>query len=351
MTDSRLRFRVSVLLLMLLGLIWLTASINIQAQTGTDPTPVSPQLLITPKSGEPGTIHIIYAYNLIPDTDYRLDIVNRDTDAAVVSEAMTSNDKGGIIYNFVSQADTPPGVYFVTVYQGERVMLAGSLTVTGAEENQSSPTAFVPSLVPSLPPTWTPLPPAGVEPLFVEPTEGPIGTNHAVTARGLQAAYTYRLDVIFDDSVVYSTSITTTDAGDLVYSIFSESGDTPGVYTLMLYDGDTLVRQGALTILGEAGAATSTPQSAQPSPSATITETSTGIAATAIAPASTATPSAGNSSDTIQPGQPVAGDLTEEKANDTYTFTGVTGSVVTVRMESPSFDAYLLLLDPSGEIV
>src|SRR5690606_30987517 len=141
-------------------------------------------------------------------------------------------------------------------------------------------------------------------------------------------------------SVVFGATVTTSETGDLSYSIFTEPGDPAGVYQLRLYDGATLVRAGTFTLLGDTASATAV----QPM-TPTFTPTTTPEAPATLEP--TVTPAARTNDDDLQPGVVVTGELSGSTAENEYTFTGTADSVIILKMQSADFDSYLLLLDPA----
>ncbi len=154
--------------------------------------------------------------------------------------------------------------------------------------------------------------------LIVQPEAGPIGTSHDIFAINLEANTAYTLEVIFEGSseVVYSGTVMSDDMGGLATALFSEPTDPFGVYTIRLIDADgETQREGTLT----------------------ITEGERVV---------------GQVTGDIVASEPISTALTNEVPEDRYTYAAREGEVVSIRMESPDFDAYLLLFDgATGEVL
>src|SRR5688500_11027554 len=91
------------------------------------------------------------------------------------------------------------------------------------------------------------------QPLTVTPPSGPHATNHTVTGTGLTPEQTYRFDVAFQESgeTVFSADLTADSAGQVQIDLLTQESDPAGVYAVNLYDGETLIATGTITITAQ----------------------------------------------------------------------------------------------------
>lgn len=148
--------------------------------------------------------------------------------------------------------------------------------------------------------------------LTVTPPSGTPGTLHTVVGTGLTPNQSYRFEIIFqtNGSQEFATELIADANGQVTIDLLTEQSDTPGVYDLNLYDGDTLVGTGTITI---------TAQVSQPDG-----ETS------------------------LRYNQQVQGSLDLNSADADYTFDGTQGDIITVTLRSTEFDTFLMLYGPDG---
>lgn len=145
--------------------------------------------------------------------------------------------------------------------------------------------------------------------LTITPPSGPPGTNHTVIATGLTPNVTYRLEVAYDRTVVFETTLTADSNGQVSIDLLTEASDAPGAYIVTLYEGGMLVRGGTLTITD-------------------VNSTQNG------------TPIAYN--------ETISGSFSPSTAEELYVFQGTEGDIVTITMQSAEFDTFLLLYGPDG---
>lgn len=87
------------------------------------------------------------------------------------------------------------------------------------------------------------------------PSSGPAGTTFVVSGTGFTNWKTGDLDVYIRDSSgkeMASKKGATVANGELRLT-YDSSGDAPGIYTVQVYNGQTLVAQGAFTVTAAAG--------------------------------------------------------------------------------------------------
>jgi uncharacterized protein YdeI (BOF family) len=296
-----------------LFLIVLLVTASIQAQTTPEP---GGSLLVAPRSGAPGTLHLIFAEDLPANTAYELQIAHVDTGEALVTTSLTSANNGTISYNFTSEADAVPGAYQVTLSQDGQVVRSSTLTIEGVVEAQTGN-------------------------LLVAPASGLPGTLHLIFAEDLTPNTRYQLVINSTElgAALLSKSVTSDSNGSISYNFTTPAAAAPGTYDVSLLTTTEVVRTGTLTVEGET--ATEEPTVAQPTVTPTPSPT---------VPA-TSTPAVDASGDAILRGTPLSGELTNDTEQNEYSFTGQAGEVVVIRMESADFDSYLLLLDEAGNVV
>lgn len=259
--------------------------------------PSAATMTITPESGPVGTIHNVMIVGAPPNTTVNIDV--RFNGQSVYNADYETNPNGVLQFRLESEATDPPGSYAVVATIDGTVIARSTLIVTQIATGN----------------------------VTVSPAEAPIGSNHDIVVTGLEAGQQVTISIVFADSglEVYSTTRTANDNGAVVVTIFTEEGDSPGVYTVTVASAGGIIGQSGFVAL-----------EAQPP---VLGGNGDG---------GTPTPSAGTP---IAPGDVLTDELTDTEPAVLYTFEGQAGQTVTITMESDVFDSYLVLLGADGNPV
>jgi hypothetical protein len=310
------------------------------------PSPESaaePSLLVAPSTGPAGTLHLIYGENLTPNTDYQIRIYLEGEDEPIFEADVTSSTRGEISLNYQTDVQHTGGRYGVELSDGNTVIASAMFQVTTVQMT-AEPTLLSSTATETTPaPEGTPFGEA-VGVINVEPPAGVIGTNHAIMVENLTAGLDYLLVVEFDGQQVYDVTLTADDNGTVGTFVYSEPADPVGEYTLRLFDPEGVeIATGLLTIQPEGDTPVAPPET--PVGEATEVPETTEEASEET----TSTPASPNQESAS--GQRFEGELDSETASASFEFDGTAGQVVSIRMISPDFDAYLLLADADDNIL
>jgi 5-hydroxyisourate hydrolase-like protein (transthyretin family) len=277
------------------------------AEPEATPAPQDVSIDVQPDSGDIGTDYTFTITGLQPDETVTLNVLFDDE---VVFETSRAADPSGTIeITLTTEEGDPPGQYIMNVLRDDDVIASTTFEAT-ADVTEGTETE-----VPATPA------PSEVT-INVEPESGPVGTTHVVTFSGLTNGITYSVDVLFDGEVVFNTERTADASGRAILNLASETGDSPGVYTVRITrDGETLATAD-FTVEGDSAEATPPPE-ATPAPT--------------IAP-----PQVLESSGVF------TDRLTTDAPSDRYSFEGTEGENVVISVTSPDFDSYLTLVDENG---
>lgn len=180
----------------------------------------SPEIMISPDTGEIGTNHVITLSGMPADT--RIGVVLRavSDDRLALSSVVAIDENGHGEFEFKSGALDIPGDYTVTAVQPSGDIASATFTIEGAVAS-------------------------------IDPQEGIAGTTHVITVNGLDADETVTLDVTFDGESVYTTEKTANAEGVATMELTTEEGDAVGDYTItVIRDGNQPVV--TLTLIEEA---------------------------------------------------------------------------------------------------
>lgn len=333
----RLRALMIALALSALTLFGLVQLPDVIAQTGEADAPT---LIVAPGSGPAGTLHLIRAENLTPNTEYQIWIYAEGEPAPLFERAATSTGRGLISLNYQTDAQQAAGTYRVELSLGAEVVATAEFEVTGSSTGTPAPEGT----------------PSGeaVGVINVEPTAGVIGTGHLISVENLTPGQAYILEVEFDGRVVFDLRLTADENGMTGTILRSDPTDTPGEYILRLVEAESgaEVATGVLIIETEGGTPVAPAEtSAAPEMSATPSD------ATAAPTSPNQDSESAETAAPIEPDQPPAGtqrfegQLDSETASASFEFEGTAGQVISVRMTSADFDAYLLIADASDNIL
>lgn len=333
----RLRALMIALALSALTLFGLVQLPDVIAQTGEADAPT---LIVAPGSGPAGTLHLIRAENLTPNTEYQIWIYAEGEPAPLFERAATSTGRGLISLNYQTDAQQAAGTYRVELSLGAEVVATAEFEVTGSSAGTPAPEGT----------------PSGeaVGVINVEPPAGVIGTGHLISVENLTPGQAYILEVEFDGRVVFDLRLTADENGMTGTILRSDPTDTPGEYILRLVEAESgaEVATGVLIIETEGGTPVAPAEtSAAPEMSATPSD------ATAAPTSPNQDSESAETAAPIEPDQPPAGtqrfegQLDSETASASFEFEGTAGQVISVRMTSADFDAYLLIADASDNIL
>ncbi|MCB9458539.1 MAG: PPC domain-containing protein [Anaerolineaceae bacterium] len=269
------------------------------AETVIEAEPFNGTITITPDRGGRNTRHEVIIEGLNPNETVTLQV---SMGAIPVYTTERTADASGMTSLALRTSETDAaGVYTVSILRpaGEDMQSVGSanFTVTrevvpGTTTEQSAPESTVS--------------------VDISPASGAIGTTHTVTVSGLEAGETVTLDVLYDDSVEYTTERTADSDGSFILDLAASPQDPTGIYTVQVSRDGDVIASGELNVLV--------------------------MSATAQTPSSTA--------DSAIPGS-----LTINNPEDRYVFQGAEGDVMYITLVSDDFDAYLVLQDEYGSIL
>ncbi len=211
------------------------------------------QLTISPQQGPNGTLFVVTATGLAPNTSYFLQLINRDTNTRITFDnaAAKSNANGIIIGGFSFGGNVPAGSYaanIATAAEGGTILATTNFTLTGATGAKPGPN------------------------IVITPPQGAAGGRFALTGTGFTVKTTYTLRIQTENrqtTVNFDNSDVVSDADGVILSTFTLAAARPaGVYIAeIISKGATpQVMTGVKFTLTAASAGTPTPSS-QPSPS------------------------------------------------------------------------------------
>lgn len=323
-----LRFRLGKLIF-LCSLLFLVISV-LSAQSAT-PTPI--RLVVAPSEGEAGTLHLIYAENLTPNTPYTL-MITGPNETNVLDTPVTSNSSGTFSVNFNSEG-LAPGVYNAEIVVDDRGIASALFTITAPPASPTPLATLTPIPTNTTAPTLTPFPTNTIQrtntpsptntlaptetpailALTVEPAVVSAGEIYTVSVDGLRPNASHTFEIVVNGEVIFETLEFTDDIGRFEMSFMNDPTDPIGIYELNLYytPNRVLVATGTLEMI--AGA-----EPTAESPGIPFNET-------------------------------FEGELSVGESGDAYDFDAVAGQTVVIVMESEAFDAYLLLENDDVEVV
>jgi len=187
-------------------------------------------LTVSPDLGQLGDTHSISVNGLDSGETVMLEILFEDE--VVFSSERTADENGDAVLVIRTEETDAPGTYVVRVVRDESTLAEATLSV------EIAPSALEPD---------TQAAPAVVE-MRVDPVSGGIGTAHVVQISGLDAEETVTLEVTFQGETIISSPYTADVNGNLTVTLTSEEGDEAGDYTVSVLRGDMLLAESTLTV-------------------------------------------------------------------------------------------------------
>jgi hypothetical protein len=261
-------------------------------------------LRVVPPSGETGRVVTVSANRLPANVPVVIDIL---ADGAPFKRfEVTTNGGGAVSVTFTTTASDPIGNYSAQLSLNGQLVQEASFTVLEAR----------------------------VPVLLIAPTEGSIGTAHTVTLSGLRPDEEVTFEVVFEDSVIFTSTKTADGNGVALLILVTDASDAPGTYTVRAKDvGGQVVVGDAQFVVTDTNVAQ--PPASTPTPAPSVTETPIPSSATA----------SGNVRDVIE------ARLSISQPSFDYTFTGKAGEIISIALESADFDAYLNVYDSDGNLL
>ena len=164
---------------------------------------------IDPTQGDIGTLHEVMISGLEAEETVGIDVLY---DGEVVFDTERTADADGMAVVYLrSETGDDSGTYTVQINR-EQSTLASADFIVG--DNVTAE---------------------------IVPQSGEIGTTHAVSITGLNAAETVNLNVYYNDETIYSTQATADMNGTALVNLVSEEGDSEGAYTVEVMRGDEII--------------------------------------------------------------------------------------------------------------
>lgn len=225
----------------------------------------------------------------------------------------TADSDGNAALLLTSSEEDVPGDYQVVVIRDDEELASVTFLLTGATTEDTPPEQD-----------------AEVE-VIIQPASGTRGTIHTIEVTDLDAGETVELQVIFDDEVIFSTSITANEEGKAGTQLVSEETDAAGDYTINILRGDRVIGSGILTV---EEAVTEEQPEEQPEQDGDTEDQL-------------------EEQPTVADGtsQIITGRLTQEEPEERISITGEEGETVLISLSSTDFDTYLILLDEQDNIL
>ncbi len=283
------------------------ASAEIVVEQG--PTPLPPteappagiEMTVDPEEGSVGTTHNFEITGLEAEETITVEVLLDDEELVFTSE-YTADENGVVDFRLISEVGDAPGDYTVAAFRDGEMVASVGMTVTESVVTEGN--------------------------ITITPAEGPIGTNHVIQVSGLapEQEITISMTLAETQETLYTAERTADDDGVVSLTIYTETGDEIGVYIVTAASGGEIVAQAELLVQ----------EAEEPilQPSRTPTPT----------------PQAGDITP-IAVGDRLQGELTAGEPAARYSFSGASGDIVTITLESEDFDAYLLLEDEDGNLL
>lgn len=155
--------------------------------------------------------------------------------------------------------------------------------------------------------------------LIITPTEAIRGTTHEIRLEGLAPQSDIAFDIVFADSVIYSTTKTSDSEGVIVWYVATDDTDDTGTYTLRAKTAEeVLVAEATFDVIDT------------------------------VATDPTPTPAPTQNANTTALIDTISGELTADEPEFFYEFTGKEGELISLYFASDAFDPYLVLNDDAG---
>lgn len=271
-----------------------------EAETVVEAEPFEGTISITPDRGARNTRHEITIEGLNPNETVTLQVSMGDV--PVYTTEKTADANGTTSLALRTNETDAAGVYTVSILRpaGEDLQAVGSATFTVTRE-----------VAPDTTDSQAETAESGVS-VAISPAVGAIGTSHAVTVMGLEPDETVTVDVLFGDSVEYSTERTADSDGSFTLDLVASPEDPTGIYTVQISRDGSVIASGELEVMVLSATAQTSPSEA---------------------------------------GEAIPGSLTLNNPEDRYIFQGEEGDVIYVTLASDDFDAYLWLEDEFGSLL
>lgn len=271
------------------------------AETVVEAEPFEGTITVTPDRAARNSRHEVVIAGLNPNETVTLQVSMGEV--PVYTTEKTADADGTTTLALRTSETDAAGVYTVSILRpaGEDLQAVGSANFTVTRD-------VAPDATESQPENQAESADSGVT-VEISPAAGVIGTSHTVTVSGLEAGETVTLDVLFGDSVEYSTERTADSAGSFTLDLVASPEDPTGIYTVEISRDGSVIASGELEVMVLSA-------TAQTSPSNT--------------------------------GEAIPGTLTTNNPEDRYIFQGEQGDVIYVTLVSDDFDAYLVLEDEFG---
>lgn len=242
------------IILLLALLLSIVPGVHVIAQDGT--------ITIDPATGEQGTPFVIDVTGLTPNQTYSVELTHGADSAVVFTTNRTTDGSGRLMLNISTSPSDPPGIYEVSVKDGDTVVASGSFELTGSEP----PADDVPQ---------------STERAFVEilPESGTFGSTFIVLVSQLEPGEVVTVTVTerMTGDQVYDRIWTANDSGRFDVRLFTTEDDPAGVYDVeVIAENGEVVGAASFEInepIGRNATVTVTPQSAPAGTSFEITGT------------------------------------------------------------------------------
>ena len=270
------------------------------AETVVEAEPFEGTITVTPERGARNTRHEVVIEGLNPNETVTLQVSMGDV--PVYTTEKTADADGTTSLALRTSETDAAGVYTVSILRpaGEDLQAVGTADFTVTRE-----------VAPDTTDSQSETAESSVT-VDISPAVGVIGTSHTVTVSGLEVGETVTLDVLFGDSVEYSTEKTADSDGSVTLDLVASPEDPTGIYTVQVSRDGSVIASGELEVMVLSA-------TAQTSPSDTD--------------------------------EAIPGSLTMNNPEDRYVFQGEEGDVIFVTLVSDDFDAYLWLEDEFGNLL
>lgn len=203
------------------GLCWLLCWLSLPALAQ-----ISPSLSITPATGEvEKAVFLIEIDGLEAHSRYRIEV--DFADATVYATDEESDAAGHIPFPISSTPGDQPGVYSVRALHNDSVVAQGEFELTAPAQ-----------------------PTTGAQ-VTVQPQRAAFGRPQAIQIADLLPNIAYTIEIITDQTLqlAYRRTHKSSQAGEIDFQIFAQTGDTPGAHSIAVYDeAGNLVAQAGFSI-------------------------------------------------------------------------------------------------------
>ncbi|MAU10468.1 MAG: hypothetical protein CL607_11645 [Anaerolineaceae bacterium] len=274
------------------------------AETVVEAEPFEGTITVTPDRGARNTRHEVVIEGLNANETVTLQVSMGEV--PVYTTEKTADADGTTSLALRTSETDAAGVYTVSILRpaGEDLQAVGSADFTVTRD-------IAPDTADNQPENQAESADSDVS-VDISPAVGVIGTSHTVTVSGLEAGETVTLEVLFGDSVEYSTERTADSEGSVTLDLVASPEDPTGIYTVEISRDGSVIASGELEVMVLSATAQTSPSEA---------------------------------------GEAVPGSLTMNNPEDRYIFQGEEGDVIYVTLVSDDFDTYLILEDEFGSLL